>query len=183
LFDVRRVLFALLAAGGLVLLSACSSSSTPSANPTMTFAAAGQTVTAAPIQYCDVHEENCKADGKAPVSLAVGSGQPVTITAPAGVAQTPWQVAARYQDANGSQYVSCSPLFAAGHQTAYTVHAAHPADNLVLIEVYQASATLEQEPNGDVDTPIRGTWVLTASTQGGGSKPVLPKPGDNLCSQ
>jgi hypothetical protein len=178
---VRRVLFALLA-GGLVSLSACSSSSTSStATPSMTFAAAGQTVTAVPIQYCDVHEENCKANGKAPVSLTVASGQPITVSAPKEIAQTPWQVAARFTDAKGSQYVSCSPLFAAGHQSVYTVHAAHAADRLVLIEVYQSSAVLVQEPNGDIDTPIRGTWVLTESTQG--AKPVLPKPGDNLCSQ
>jgi hypothetical protein len=179
---VRRVWFALLTAGGLLSLAACSSSSA-SGNPSITFAASGKTVTAAPIQYCDVQEQNCQADGGASVSLSVGSGQPVTVSAPADVAKTPWQVAARFADTGGSQYVACSPLFAAGHQSAYTVHAAHAADRLVLIEVYQASATLEQQPDGDVDTPIRGTWVLTASTQGNATKPVLPKPGDNLCSQ
>jgi ABC-type Fe3+-hydroxamate transport system substrate-binding protein len=183
LWFVRRVLFTLLA--GLVLLSACSSSPSSSspADPSITFAAAGRTVVAAPIQYCDVHEENCKANGKAPVSLTVASGQPVTVSAPKQIAQTPWQVAARFADTSGSQYVACSPLFAAGHQSVYTVRAAHQADRLVLIEVYQSSAVLVQEPNGDIDTPIRGTWVLTESTQGGGAKPVLPKPGDNLCSQ
>lgn len=179
---MRRVLFALLTAGGLLLLSACSSSA-PAPDLNMTFAAAGKTVTAAPIQYCDVHEENCKADGKAPVSLTVAAGQPITVSAPKEIAQTPWQVAARFTDTKGSQYVSCSPLFAAGHQSVYTVRAAHAADRLVLIEVYQSSAVLVREPNGDIDTPIRGTWVLTESTQGGGAKPVLPKPGDNLCSQ
>jgi hypothetical protein len=172
------VLLVLVAVGGLIGLSACSAP-----DPNITFSSAGTTVTARPIQYCDVNEQHCAADGRAPVSLRVGSGRPVQVSAPAEVGSTPWQVAARYQAASGSQYVSCSPLFMAGKQFAYTVHAQHPDDRLVLIEVYQASATIEQLPNGDIATPIRGTWVLTADTPGSPIKAVLPKPGDNLCSQ
>jgi Protein of unknown function (DUF2771) len=172
---VRRVLFALLAAGGLAVLSACS---VP--NPDITFFSSGTAVTAKPIQYCDVQEEHCQADGSAPVSLNVISGEPVQVSAPHDVAESPWQVAARFQSSTGSQYVACSPLFSAGQRYAYTVHAPHAGDQLVLIEVYQASGTLVQLPDGEVATPIRGTWVLTAGAQG---SPVLPKPGDNLCSQ
>lgn len=167
------MLFALLAVGGLFGLSACS---VP--NPDITFFSSGRSVTAAPIQYCDITERNCRADGQAPVSLRVTSGQPVQVSAPAEVADTPWQIAARYRQADGTEYVSCSPLFAAGQQYAYTVRAPHSGDQLVLIEVYQASATLVRLPNGDVATPIRGTWVLTANGQ-----TVLPKPGDNLCAR
>jgi hypothetical protein len=175
---VRRVLFALLAAGCLVLLSACS---VP--DPDITFFSSGRTVTAKPLQYCDLDEEHCQANGDASVSLSVIAGEPVQVSAPAEVAGSPWQVAARYRDASGSEYVSCSPLFTAGDQYAYTVHAPHGGDQLVLIEVYQASATIVALPNGDIATPIRGTWVLTANTQGATNNPVLPKPGDNLCAQ
>jgi hypothetical protein len=169
------VLLVLVAAGGLIGLSACS---VP--NPNISFFSSGTTVTARPIQYCDVHEQHCAADGDAPVSLQVNSGQPVQVSAPAQVAGTPWQIAARYQDARGSQFVTCSPLFVAGDRFAYTVHAPHASDRLVLIEVYQASATLVQLANGDIATPIRGTWVLTANSA---THAVLPKPGDNLCTQ
>ncbi len=172
------MLLALVAVGGLIGLSACS---VP--NPNITFFSSGKAVTALPIQYCDVQEQHCAANGKAPVSLQVISGQPVQVSAPAEVADTPWQVAARYQDSSGSQYVACSPLFVAGNQFAYTVHAPHAGDQLVLIEVYQASATIVQLPDGDIATPIRGTWVLTANTPGSPIKAVLPKPGDNLCTQ
>lgn len=175
---VRRVFLALLLAGGLVGLAACSAS-----DPVITFASAGTTVTAQPIQYCDVQEQHCQADGSAPVGLTVPAGKPVQVSAPKEVADTPWQVAARFADSTGGQYVSCSPLFAAGQQSAYTVHAQHAGDRLVLIEVYQASATLVRQPDGDVSTPIRGTWVLTADTRGGPTGHVLPKPGDNLCTQ
>lgn len=175
---VRRVLLVLLAVGGLVGLSACS---VP--NPNITFFSSGTTVTAAPIQYCDVEEQHCQADGKAPVRLTVVPGQPVQVSAPAPVASTPWQVAARFRDSAGSDYVSCSPLFVAGKQFAWTVHAPHAGDQLVLIEVYQASATLVQLANGDLETPVRGTWVLTAETVGSPVNAVLPKPGDNLCAQ
>ncbi|HEX5403435.1 MAG TPA: DUF2771 family protein [Pseudonocardiaceae bacterium] len=172
----------LLAAGCLVLLSACSSSS-GSANPTITFVANGNSVAAGPIQYCDVQERNCEADGGASVSLSVPAGRTVQVSVPKEVASTPWQVAARFADAKGTEYASCSRLFAANSASAYTVRAPQAGDHLVLIEVYQSSATLVQEPNGDIDTPIRGTWVLTAGTRGNASKPVLPKPGDNLCNQ
>lgn len=171
---MRRVLFALSVVGGLILLSACS---VP--DPSITFFSSGASVAVAPIQYCDINEEHCQADGTAVRSLAVTSGKPVQISAPAQVANSPWQVAARFTDATGTQYVACSPLFQPGVQFAWTVHPQHTRDRLVLIEVYQASATLEQLPNGDLETPIRGTWVLTAAS----GSTVLPKPGDNLCGQ
>ena len=175
---MRRVLLVLLAAGGLAVLSACSAP-----DPVITFFSSGTSVTARPIQYCDVQEQHCQADGAAPVGLDVHSGQPVRVSAPQEVADSPWQVAARFRDPNGSQYVSCSPLFAAGARHAYTVHAPHAGDRLVLIEVYQASGTLVRSANGDVATPIRGTWVLTANTRGSPVHRVLPKPGDNLCTR
>lgn len=166
-------MFALLAACGLLSLSACSAP-----DPDITFYSSGTTVSVAPIQYCDITEAHCSANGGATRSLAVTTGQPVQISAPQQVANSPWQVAARYRDTKGAEYVACSPLFVAGNQFAYTVHPPHADDRLVLIEVYQASATLEELPNGDIETPIRGTWVLTAGSAAG----VLPKPGDNLCA-
>jgi hypothetical protein len=170
----RGVLLLLLAVGAVPVLSSCS---TP--NPDMTFFASGTSVSVAPVQYCDRLERHCAANGDAAASLTVRGADPVQISAPEEVAATPWQVAARFKGANGDEYVSCSPLFPAGQRYAYTVTPPRAGDQLVLIEVYQISATMFQMPNGDIVTPARGTWVLTANT---GGQRVLPKPGDNLCS-
>ena len=175
---MRRVLLSLLVAGGLVALSSCS---VP--DPVITFFSSGHTVTASPIQYCDVRDEHCTANGSAAVSLTVAAGQPVQISVPQQVASTPWQVAARFRDANGTEYASCSRLFGVGQQYAYTVYAPHAGDRLLLIEIYQSSGTLAITPAGDVYTPVRGTWVLTANTRGAPAATVLPKPADNLCGQ
>lgn len=174
---MRRVLLLLLAVGGLVGLSACS---VP--NPNITFFSSGSAVSVAPIQYCDVQEEHCTADGSAAGRITVIPGRPVQVSVPQEVADSPWQVAARFRDSNGTEYAACSPLFGVGSRYAYTVYAPHAGDQLVLIEVYQSSGTLRMTAGGDVFTPIRGTWVLTANTQGAAANSVLPKPGDNLCA-
>jgi hypothetical protein len=176
---MRRVLLSLAAAvGGLVVLSSCS---VP--NPEITFFSSGHSITVAPIQYCDVQDQHCTANGAAAASLTVIPGQPVQVSVPQEVADTPWQVAARFRDASGSEYASCSPLFSVGQRYAYTIYPPHTGDQLVLVEIYQSSGTLAMTSAGDVYTPVRGTWVLTANTQGAPANTVLPKPADNLCSQ
>jgi Protein of unknown function (DUF2771) len=174
---MRPVLLAVLAVGGLVGLTACSSSSS-SSDPQITFSTSGSTVSASPIQYCDVHEQNCTSDGTAPAVVKVPAGATVQVKAPQSVASTPWQVAARFHGSTGNEYVSCSPLFGAGKASQYTVSPAAAGDTLVLIEVYQSSAVLQKNPDGVHTTPVRGTWVLTDKS---GTSAVLPQPGDNLC--
>lgn len=170
-----RSVLAILAVGGLVGLAACSSPS----DPEITFATSGATVSAAPIQYCDVHEQNCRSDGSAPAVVSVPAGASVQIQAPQEVSSTPWQVAARFHGTkSGNDYASCSPVFAAGRQKQYTV-VPPKNDQLVLIEVYQSSAVLQKNPDGVFSTPVRGTWVLTNKAKDNSS--VLPQPGDNLC--
>lgn len=168
---MRRLLLPLLAVGGLLFLSGCSAPV-----PDITFFSSGASVTVAPLQYCDLRAEHCAANGSAAGALTVIPGRPVQVSAPGEVATSPWQVAARFRGANGAEYVACSPLFTNGQQYAYTVTAPHAGDQLVLIEVIQASATLLQDAAGNIFTPARGTWVVTA-----GGNEVLPKPGDNLC--
>lgn len=172
---MRPVLLAVLVAG-LVGAAACSSSS--SDNPRITFTMAGNTVSADPIQYCDVHEQHCTGDGAAPVVLNVPVGAAVQVTAPPSVSSTPWQVAARFHGVkSGNDFASCSPVFSPGRQSRYTVVPPN-GDQLVLIEVYQSSAVLNKNPDGVFTTPVRGTWVLTNRT---GNTSILPQPGDNLC--
>jgi hypothetical protein len=95
------------------------------------------------------------------------------------VATTPWQVAAEYKNAsNGNSYVSCSPLFPASQQYAYTLRPPS-GDQLVVVEIYQSSASLVALPNGGFAAPVRGTWVLANDANGA---PIYPKAADNLCA-
>jgi hypothetical protein len=170
---LRVALLPLLACLGLVA-AGCS---TPP--PAFTFFAGNASVQVRPTQYCDIALRNCQANGQAATAVSVPDNQVVQVSAPESVATTPWQVAAEYHNGNGNTYVSCSPLFAASQQYAYTVRA--PAGNqLVLIVVYEIAGSMELLPNGSLAVLARGTWVLTNNSNG---KPVLPKPGDNLCQQ
>lgn len=170
---LTKVALPVLAAGGL-LLSGCS---VPPPNITFFSAGAGS-VNVAPLQYCDLEGQHCQANGAAAAALNVVPGRPVQISAPDEVASTLWQVAARFQDQSGNQYVSCSPLFTPDQRYAYTVNP-QAGDQLVLIEVYQVAGAIYATPNGtDFEATARGTWVLTAN----GGKRVLPKPGDYLCA-
>lgn len=171
----RRISLCVLAAvAGLAVLSACS---TPI--PDVTFFSSGHTVTAAPLQYCDATVKHCAPHAAPPVFLTVAPGKPVQVSVPVEVASTPWQVAARFRDAKGQEYVSCSTVFGDGTRYAYTV--APPAGyQLVLIEVYSISGNISMTQTGQVIFQNSGVWSLVASPTAG-QQLELPKPGDNLC--
>lgn len=162
----------LLAAAGLIV-AGCS---TPP--PAFTVYVGSGSVSVSPSQYCDVTGQQCQANATAAQVATVPDGQIVQVSAPDSVARTPWQVAAEYHNAsNGNSYVSCSPLFPANGQYAYTVRPPS-GDQLVLIEIYQLSTTLVAQNNGGFAALGRGTWVLTNNANG---TPVYPRAHDNLC--
>jgi hypothetical protein len=172
---VRRIPLCVVAAiAGMVVLSGCSAPV-----PDVTFYNSGHTVAAAPLQYCDAKLQHCIAHANPPVFLTVPPGSPVQISAPAEFAKTPWQVAARYRDGQGKEYVVCSTVFANGSQLAYTV-TPPTGYRLVLIEVYQVSAVIGITAQQQVVFANSGVWSLVA-TPPAGQQRELPKPGDNLC--
>jgi hypothetical protein len=173
---VRRVLMGVIAAvAGLLVLSACTAPI-----PDVTFASGGHSVAAAPLQYCDSQLKNCIAHANPPVFLSITPGKPVQVSVPAALGKTPWQVAARYKDKQGKEYVACSSVFTDGSRLAYTV--TPPAGyQLVLIEVYQVAALIGISTNAQqVTFANSGVWSLVA-TPPAGQQPELPKLGDNLC--
>jgi hypothetical protein len=173
---VRRVVVAVITAvAGLLALSACTAPV-----PDVTFYTGGHTVAAAPLQYCDAQFRHCLPHANAPVFLTVPPGDPVQISAPEEFRDTPWQVAARYGDGRGKEFVACSSVFTNGSHLAYTV--TPPAGyRLVLIEVYQVSAVIGITANEqNVEFENSGVWSLVA-TPPAGRRPELPKLGDNLC--
>ena len=151
----------LIAAAAIAMLAtACSGADGTEAPPEVTFAAAGGTAVARPTQLCDVHVQNCTADPKAAVVLRVPPGQPVEISVPQAIGQTPWLVVFGYRTKSGEKVNARSDLFASNERTAYTLTLPEPDDQLETVEVQQISGTFVPSEDG-VEFPTRGTWVLS----------------------
>jgi hypothetical protein len=149
---VRR----LLAAAALLLAAGCGTGDPPQ----VVFKAAEATVTARPAQYCDLKLTDCDDDAAAPVQLAVPAGTPLQVSVPDDVAQAPWHVVFRYRDAAGQEDEARSPVFAKKERD-YTLNLPANTDRLVHAEVQQfGPAPRINEQTGEVEFPVRGTWVL-----------------------
>ena len=155
---MRRTLLAGSAAAVLLLAAGCGSEP-----PQVTFAVGGTTVSARPAQYCDIKLTECTDDGEAAVRLAVPAGTPLEVAVPDEVAQAPWHVVFSYLDGTGKQVDARSPLLAA-KQHGYTLTLPEPADRLVTAQVQQfGPAPQINEQSGEVEFPVRGSWVLNTS--------------------
>ena len=150
-----------LALAAVALLAAGCGSGTP---PQVTFTAADSSVTARPTQYCDLKLTECSDDATAPVRLAVPAGTPLRVAVPDDVAEAPWHVVFSYRNEGGEQVDARSPLFAADEQHDYTLTLPAPADRLVTAQVQQfGPAPQINEDTGEIEFPVRGSWVLTAT--------------------
>lgn len=139
------------------LVTACAGEQPP---PTVTFAAAGSSVTAKPTQRCDVHVTNCTADPAAAVVLRVPPGQPIEISVPREISETPWLVVFGYRTKGGEHVNARSDVFASNERQAYSLALPAADDQLETVEVQQLGGKLIQGQEG-VDFPTRGTWVLS----------------------
>jgi hypothetical protein len=149
-------------AAALLLAAGCGSDDLPR----VTFTAAGTSVTARPAQYCDLKLTDCSADAQAPVQLVVPAGTPLRVAVPDAVSQAPWHVVFSYRDGAGQQVDARSPVFAA-KQHDYTLTLPEPGDRLLTAQVQQfGPAPRVDEQTGEVEFPVRGSWVL--NTPGGG---------------
>ena len=145
----------------VAVLAAGCGSDTP---PEVRFAAGGTSVTARPTQYCDLKLTDCSADDAAPVRLAVPAGTALEVTVPDGVAEAPWHVVFSYRSEGGEQVDGRSPLFPADEQQEYTLTLPAPTDWLVTAQVQQfGPAPQINEDTGEIEFPVRGSWVLTAT--------------------
>ena len=153
---MRSLLVSLL----LVSLGALMGCSGDGGPPKVTFAAAGNTATAAPTQYCDVGVKQCQSDGKAAVALKVPPGQAVQVSVPGSVSEAPWQVVFRYRAADGTKTQARSTVFPAGQRSEYKLELPAADAQLETVEVQQFGAAMV--PNADgVDFATRATWVLS----------------------
>jgi hypothetical protein len=146
-----------------LLVAGCSSAAPP---PEVTFAAGAANVVAKPTQYCDLQLKNCSSDANAPVVLTVPVGTPLQVTVPEEISSTPWQVVFTYRDGTGAQTDGRSPVFAVNAQKSYALDLPTPTDRLLGAQVQQYGPPPQADPEtGELEFPIRASWVLTTRAQ------------------
>ncbi len=153
-----RVAVSVLAGLVLAAVTACSGSDEL---PEVTFEVDDASVVARPTQHCDVAVQDCTADPGAAVVLRVTPGQPLRISVPDAIGETPWLVVFGYRTSAGEKVNARSDLFAGdGERTEYTLTLPAADDQLETVEVQQISGTFIPGEDG-VDFPTRATWVLS----------------------
>jgi len=123
------------------------------------------------MSYCNELGRDCVNHAEM-ASLSVDSGDPVQISLPDSVAETPWKVIVEYRTADGEQRQK-GEVFTGGNQYAYT--AAPPGSNsqVLVVEIQQigaAYATNKQgqpllDPEGNRLFRVRGVWSLQVEPQ------------------
>lgn len=154
---------AVLAAAALAVpavLAACGGSDGP---PEVTFSAAGASVVARPTQYCDLQLKNCQSDAKAPVRLRVPAGTALRVAVASEVSAAPWQVAFTFRSADGTTTDGRSPVQTPAQHPDYTLQLPAPTDVLVTAQVQQYGPAPQADENGEIEFPIRASWVLNAN--------------------
>jgi hypothetical protein len=142
---VRRLVLLCALAG---LVTGCGGGGAP---PEVTFAAGAASVVAKPTQYCDVKLQDCRSDANAPVRLEE-------------ISSSPWQVVFTYRSANGGRTDGRSPVLTPDRHPDYTLQLPAVTDALVTAEVQQYGPPPQANAEtGELEFPIRATWVLNTS--------------------
>ena len=140
----------------LLLLAGCAGNP-----PQVVFTAGDASVTAGPTQYCDDEFVNCTNQPEAPVDLAVPPGIPLEVAVPPEVADTPWQVVFSYRTGAGEPVDERTAVQI--EQDSYVLELP-PDARLLIAEVQQFGPAPEIDPaTGELQFPIRASWVLTAA--------------------
>lgn len=149
----------LLATAGITLVAGCGAPG----KPEVTFYSHGESVAAAPTQFCEPQGGDCSSDPDANEQLRVPPNAPVQISVPQDVASTPWQVVFVYRTTDGTQEENRSSVFSPGERHAYTLRLPPDAAQLEHVEVQRYSAMLIPGAEGGVNFGIGGAWVLDAT--------------------
>lgn len=128
--------------------------------PEVVFTVAGTELTAHPARYCDEALTDCDVDDTAPVRVDVPAGAPLGIEVDDDIARTPWHVVFRYRTPAGENVDERSGVFAPGTRTEYTLTLPEAGDTLLTAEVQQFGPPPQAGQNGEVEFPIRASWVL-----------------------
>ncbi len=145
-------------AAGAAVLAGCSAP----APPEVTFYADGESVRAEPLRYCDALVTSCEPEPGEPAVLDVRAGEPVQISVPADVAETPWLVNVQYTDSEGTVRPIRQDVFTPDERHAYTAVPQAPAEQLLVVEVQQLGGAYAADAQGNPIVDESGQPQLVA---------------------
>ncbi|MFC3454685.1 DUF2771 family protein [Amycolatopsis speibonae] len=153
---MRRLrILALLAAGGFVV-AGCSAPGPEE----VTFFADGKTVNVFPLASCDVKSAQCTTRPDSAGKLRVRPGKPVQISVPSAIAETPWKVTVQYVNAQGEPQELKQDIITSLDRFAYTVTTPRPDDQILVVEVAQASVISQTGRPEDAEAVTTAIWSL-----------------------
>lgn len=153
---MRRLrILALLAAGGFAV-AGCSAPGPEE----VTFFADGKTVNVTPLASCDVATAQCTTMPEAAGKLRVRPGMPVQISVPSAIAETPWKVTVQYVNGKGEPQALKQDIITSGDRFAYTVTTPARDDQILVVEVAQASVISQTGRPEDAEPITTAIWSL-----------------------
>ncbi|OJV23224.1 MAG: hypothetical protein BGO26_09925 [Actinobacteria bacterium 69-20] len=103
--------------------------------------------------------------------LALAPGTPLTVQVPTAVGNTPWVIVFSYVDAQGKQQGDRTAVFPPKKQFSYRLT---PPSGAQMTRLEVQSLTAAPGPDGGVEFPAVGSWVLIIDPVGG-SQPGPPQ--------
>ncbi|WP_328604661.1 DUF2771 domain-containing protein [Amycolatopsis sp. NBC_00345] len=151
----RSRVVAVLAAGGLAV-AGCSAPGPAE----VTFYADGHTIRVGPIGNCDITTGVCAADPGAAGTLKVRPGRSVQISVPKEVAETPWKITAQYVNGKGEPQPLKEDIITSRDRYAYTVTPPAKDDQIVVVEIAQATVISRTGDPNDAEPITTALWSL-----------------------
>ncbi|GAA5111807.1 DUF2771 family protein [Haloechinothrix salitolerans] len=145
--------------GALALITTSCADAGP---PEVSIYADGEHTRVAPLKYCDVLINDCDATPDARATLPIRPGEPVQISVPAEIAETPWLVNVQGLSADGTPLPVRQEFFAPGESHAYTARPANPGERLLVVEVLQLGGAYAGGTDGKPITDAEGNPQLLA---------------------
>lgn len=151
----RSRVVAVLAAGGFAV-AGCSAPGPVE----VTFYGDGHTITAGPIGNCDIKSGVCAANPGATGKLKVRPGRSVQISVPKEIAETPWKVTVQYVNGKGEPQPLKEDIITSRDRYAYTATPPAKDDQIVVVEIAQASVISRTGDPNDAEAVTTALWSL-----------------------
>ncbi|MEU4666526.1 DUF2771 family protein [Amycolatopsis sp. NPDC023774] len=151
----RSRLVAVLAAGGLAV-AGCSAPGPAE----VTFYGDGHTINVGPIGNCDVKTGICAANPGAAGRLKLRPGKPVQISVPKEVAEGPWKVTVQFVNGKGQPQPLKEDIITSGDRYAYTAMPPTKDDQIVVVEIAQATVVSRTGDPNDAEPITSALWSL-----------------------
>ncbi|QRP46779.1 DUF2771 family protein [Amycolatopsis sp. FDAARGOS 1241] len=151
----RSRLVAVLAAGSLAV-AGCSAPGPAE----VTFYGDGHTIRVGPIGNCDLSTGVCSANPGAAGTLKVRPGRSVQVSVPKEIAEGPWKVTVQSIDGKGQPQPLKEDIITSGDQYAYTATPPSKDDQIVVVEIAQATVISRTGDPNDAEPITSALWSL-----------------------